>query len=225
MKAETFGAYLKFLRERKGYTQKEVSEKCGISLRSYLRYESGEGLPKPGLLDKLAKVLSLDETEVESVKAKLSLLKDQELSRRVGLSEERLLSIIPPEYYRADKEMLPTLADCILADMKKKGITSDALAEEAGIDKVKLKSILLGEEAPDVDEIKAIARVLGVPASRYLSLVLEVNDQTIIFFARSKEVRELLSSLYSLDEVERRQIVDMFLTFIKTYSQKKESNV
>jgi len=225
MKAETFGAYLKFLRERKGYTQKEVSEKCGISLRSYLRYESGEGLPKPGLLDKLAKVLSLDETEVESVKAKLSLLKDQELSRRVGLSEERLLSIIPPEYYRADKEMLPTLADCILADMKKKGITSDALAEEAGIDKVKLKSILLGEEVPDVDEIKAIARVLGVPASRYLSLVLEVNDQTIIFFARSKEVRELLSSLYSLDEVERRQIVDMFLTFIKTYSQKKESNV
>jgi len=225
MKAETFGAYLKFLRERKGYTQKEVSEKCGISLRSYLRYESGEGLPKPGLLDKLAKVLSLDETEVESVKAKLSLLKDQELSRRVGLSEERLLSIIPPEYYRADKEMLPTLADCILADMKKKGITSDALAEEAGIDKVKLKSILLGEEVPDVDEIKAIARVLGVPASRYLSLVLEVNDQTIIFFARSKEVRELLSSLYSLDEVERRQIVDMFLTFIKTYFQKKESNV
>lgn len=225
MKAETFGAYLKFLRERKGYTQKEVSEKCGISLRSYLRYESGEGLPKPGLLDKLAKVLSLDETEVESVKAKLSLLKDQELSRRVGLSEERLLSIIPPEYYRADKEMLPTLADCILADMKKKGITSDILAEEAGIDKVKLKSILLGEEAPDVDEIKAIARVLGVPASRYLSLVLEVNDQTMIFFARSKEVRELLSSLYSLDEVERRQIVDMFLTFIKTYFQKKESNV
>lgn len=225
MKSGTLGAYLKLLRERKGYTLREVSEKCGISLRSYLRYEVGEALPKPKILDKLAEILSVNEGEIEELKTRLNLLRDQEISRRIGVSNEQVLTFVPSEYLRADKEMLPALAECILADMKKKGITSDTLAEETGIDKVKLKSILLGEEAPDVDEIKAIARVLGVPASRYLSLVLEVNDQTMIFFARSKEVRELLSSLYSLDEVERRQIVDMFLTFIKTYFQKKESNV
>lgn len=225
MKSGTLGAYLKLLRERKGYTLREVSEKCGISLRSYLRYEVGEALPKPKILDKLAEVLSVNEGEIEELKTRLNLLRDQEISRRVGVSNEQVLTFVPSEYLRTDKEMLPVLAEYILADMKKKGITSDTLAEETGIDKVKLKSILLGEEAPDVDEIKAIARVLGVPASRYLSLVLEVNDQTMIFFARSKEVRELLSSLYSLDEVERRQIVDMFLTFIKTYFQKKESNV
>ncbi|MFH8132369.1 MAG: helix-turn-helix domain-containing protein, partial [Candidatus Aenigmatarchaeota archaeon] len=161
MKSGTFGAYLKLLRERKGYTLREISEKCGISLRSYLRYEAGEALPKSKLLDKLAEVLSVNEGEIEELKTRLNLLRDQEISRRVGISNEQLLTFVPSEYLRTDKEMIPTLAEYILADMKKKGITSDILAEEAGIDKVKLKSILLGEEAPDVDEIKAIARVLG----------------------------------------------------------------
>ena len=38
---------LKQLRDRLGLTQEELSRRCGILLRTYVRWETGEAMPRP----------------------------------------------------------------------------------------------------------------------------------------------------------------------------------
>lgn len=38
---------LKQLRDRLGLTQEELSRRCGIPLRTYVRWETGEATPRP----------------------------------------------------------------------------------------------------------------------------------------------------------------------------------
>ena len=58
----TFGEKLKELRMQNGYTQKEVAEKIGVSVQTYLSYESGRRKPlrKPENYDKLAALLGCE---------------------------------------------------------------------------------------------------------------------------------------------------------------------
>lgn len=48
---------LKERREKLGYTQEQVAEKAGISLRAYKMYESGERIPRADVMARIAKVL------------------------------------------------------------------------------------------------------------------------------------------------------------------------
>jgi transcriptional regulator with XRE-family HTH domain len=38
---------LKQLRDKLGLTQEELSRRCGIPLRTYVRWETGEAMPRP----------------------------------------------------------------------------------------------------------------------------------------------------------------------------------
>lgn len=40
---------LKYLREQSGLTQEELSRRCGIPLRTYQRWESGESIARPNI--------------------------------------------------------------------------------------------------------------------------------------------------------------------------------
>lgn len=51
------GTELKERREKLGYTQEQVAEKAGISLRAYKMYESGERIPRADVMARIAKVL------------------------------------------------------------------------------------------------------------------------------------------------------------------------
>ena len=51
------GTELKERREKLGYTQEQVAEKAGISLRAYKMYESGERIPRADVMSRIAKVL------------------------------------------------------------------------------------------------------------------------------------------------------------------------
>ncbi|MCB5226217.1 helix-turn-helix domain-containing protein [Alishewanella sp. 16-MA] len=44
------GLILKLIRERKGFTQEQVSEIMGIARRTYQRWEAGESEPEFGLV-------------------------------------------------------------------------------------------------------------------------------------------------------------------------------
>lgn len=46
---------LKSIREMRGFTQQELAERSGISLRQVLRYESGESDPAADALTRIAK--------------------------------------------------------------------------------------------------------------------------------------------------------------------------
>lgn len=48
---------MKERREKLGYTQEQVAEKAGISLRAYKMYESGERIPRADVMARIAKVL------------------------------------------------------------------------------------------------------------------------------------------------------------------------
>ena len=51
------GTELKERREKLGYTQEQVAEKAGISLRAYKMYASGERIPRADVMARIAKVL------------------------------------------------------------------------------------------------------------------------------------------------------------------------
>lgn len=59
----TFSEYLKFLRENRAITQKEMAEKLGISLHGYQNFEYGLQEPRMSTLIALADFydISLDE--------------------------------------------------------------------------------------------------------------------------------------------------------------------
>ena len=53
------GNMIKNLRERKGYTQKELSFKLNVSEKTISKWETGRGLPDISLLEPLSKILEI----------------------------------------------------------------------------------------------------------------------------------------------------------------------
>jgi len=62
MKQQEIGNKLNQLRNQKGLTQKELSEQCGIDIRTIQRIESGEVSPRMSTLKLIAKILEFDFT-------------------------------------------------------------------------------------------------------------------------------------------------------------------
>ena len=48
-KSKDGASQLKQLREQAGFTQEELARRCGIPLRSYQRWESGESAARPNI--------------------------------------------------------------------------------------------------------------------------------------------------------------------------------
>ena len=60
------GSTIKLLREKKGYTQKQLAEKLMVSDKAVSKWESGRGLPDISLMEPLAKTLSVSLAELFS---------------------------------------------------------------------------------------------------------------------------------------------------------------
>lgn len=59
LKKKHVGELLKFYRKQKGYTQKELAKKAGISSNSIIRYEGGKIMPNVQVLQQLANSLGV----------------------------------------------------------------------------------------------------------------------------------------------------------------------
>ena len=59
-----FNERLKAIREEKGLTQQELSNRSGVSLRTIQNYESGAYSPRFGSVDKLAEALEVSAPEL-----------------------------------------------------------------------------------------------------------------------------------------------------------------
>ena len=60
------GSTIKLLREKKGYTQKQLAEKLMVSDKAVSKWESGRGLPDITLMEPLAKTLGVSLAELFS---------------------------------------------------------------------------------------------------------------------------------------------------------------
>lgn len=57
----TFGEKVQALRRREGWTQKELAERLGVSMRTIVSYERGESYPKQrGVYDRLSELFRVD---------------------------------------------------------------------------------------------------------------------------------------------------------------------
>ncbi|WDL98161.1 helix-turn-helix domain-containing protein [Alicyclobacillus sp. ALC3] len=63
-----FGVKLRNIRKRKGFTQKQLADSMGITVRAYQHYETGSRTPNIEKASKLAEILevSLDELSVRN---------------------------------------------------------------------------------------------------------------------------------------------------------------
>ena len=69
MNTQQFGKFIAEQRKAKGYTQKELAEKLGVTDKAISRWENGHGYPDIVLLEPLAKELEI--TIVELMHSKL----------------------------------------------------------------------------------------------------------------------------------------------------------
>lgn len=60
------GSTIKLLREKKGYTQKQLAERLMVSDKAISKWESGRGLPDISLIEPLAKTLGVSLAELFS---------------------------------------------------------------------------------------------------------------------------------------------------------------
>lgn len=58
------GSNLKNLRQKKGFTQKELANVANISVMTYSRYESGERIPNVCIAQQFAKALNVSIEEL-----------------------------------------------------------------------------------------------------------------------------------------------------------------
>lgn len=217
--------FLREVREEKGYSQEEVAEKLNVSLKTIYRYEKGEIIPKLKFLQKFAEIMSTSEEERKELYAKLFDLRNAEiklLRRKLELMKTSPSISLEDVVISEEGESLNLLSERILSDMKKKGITSSTLAKITGIDILRLRGILLGEEVPSYEELEEIAKKLEVPLWRYLVPFLEKNEHLFFFFARDKNMKNLITTLAFLSESEKQKIIDMFSTFLSMYLEKKD---
>lgn len=88
-----FGDELKRIRESKGMTVNQLAMYSGVSAASISRYETGErGTPKPPTLEKLAKGLRVDYTELMKIAGHLRA--DQEKQGEKKHPAEKLIEYI-----------------------------------------------------------------------------------------------------------------------------------
>ena len=59
-----FNERLKSIREEKGLTQQQLSDRSGVSVRTIQNYESGSYSPRFGIVDKLAEALEFTSPEL-----------------------------------------------------------------------------------------------------------------------------------------------------------------
>lgn len=59
-----FNERLKTIREEKGLTQQQLSDRSGVSVRTIQNYESGSYSPRFGIVDKLAEALGVTSPEL-----------------------------------------------------------------------------------------------------------------------------------------------------------------
>ena len=60
------GSTIKLLREKKGYTQRQLAERLMVSDKAVSKWESGRGLPDISLIEPLAKTLGVSLAELFS---------------------------------------------------------------------------------------------------------------------------------------------------------------
>ena len=60
------GSAIRLLREKKGYTQKQLAERLMVSDKAVSKWESGRGLPDISLIEPLAKTLGISVAELLS---------------------------------------------------------------------------------------------------------------------------------------------------------------
>ena len=155
--------FLREVREEKGYSQEEVAEKLNVSLKTIYRYEKGEIIPKLKFLQKFAEIMSTSEEERKELYTKLFDLRNAEiklLRRKLELMKTSPSISLEDVVISEEGESLNLLSERILSDMKKKGITSSTLVKITGIDILRLRGILLGEEPPSYEELEEIAKKL-----------------------------------------------------------------
>lgn len=78
MDAKVTGLFIVELRKRKGFTQKELAKKLGVTDKAISRWETGKGLPDTSLLKPLANILGVSVGELLSGKSiEAEQMKDQ----------------------------------------------------------------------------------------------------------------------------------------------------
>ena len=83
-----FNERLKSIREEKGLTQQQLSDRSGVSVRTIQNYESGSYSPRFGIVDKLAEALEISSPELLGQSGML-------VAEAAWLDEETIIKKLP----------------------------------------------------------------------------------------------------------------------------------
>lgn len=218
--AMTVGKIIQKIRKEKGYTQKQLAEKCGVATGTIQQYELNKREPRQEQLCKIAKALDVS----------IDYLK-------TGKSSDELWEEIMHDVYKS------SIGATIREEREKQGLTQKELANYTGLTEASIIECEESTNLPPLETIKIIASFLAVnmkkivgdlslypgleedmqqnPASYVLSYsnFLKAGERTAE--TQEKSFLEDYRKLNSLGQSEARKRVNE-LTEIKRYTEMED---
>lgn len=135
----TTGQTIQKIRKEKGYTQKQLAEKCGMATGTIQQYELNKREPRQEQLRKIAEALDVS----------IDYLK-------TGKSSDELWEEIMHNVYKS------SIGATIREEREKQGLTQKQLADYTGLTEACIKECEESTDLPPLETIKIIASFLAV---------------------------------------------------------------
>lgn len=164
----TTGKIIQAIRKEKGYTQKQLAEKCGLATGTIQQYELNKREPRQEQLRKIANALDVS----------IDYLK-------TGKSSNELWEEIMQDVYKA------SIGSTIREEREKQGLTQKELANYTGLTEKVINECEENKDLPPIEIIKSIASFLAVNIEKIvgdLSLYPELKEdmaQNPLSYARN----------------------------------------
>jgi transcriptional regulator with XRE-family HTH domain len=161
MDAKRFGEFLSEARERAGIkTKTDLASLAGVDISTIGKWEAGKMLPHPKMLQKISAPLGIP---YEDLMVAAGYLKKDILAGGIppaDLPEAKAEQAAQPITYKEGK----TLGSELTRIYRTKGLSTEELSRQAGVNKSFLVSILRGEEPkPSPEILRRLAEALSTP--------------------------------------------------------------
>lgn len=186
---KNLGILVKTLRRLKGWSQRELGRRSGVSGATIAKLEDNTGNITVETIQKIVNALGL------SFEDAVKIARDDQNFTNYILSPETLIQIHKPE----SKDKVTNTVEAKVGEILKKyreqkGLSLEQLSETTGISTNLLASLELGKAELDLAILKKVANALNVTVDRILEEA-EKDEQNDVISSSKKDLKTFLDSI------------------------------
>lgn len=189
---KNLGILVKTLRRLKGWSQRELGRRAGLSGVTIAKLEDNSGNITIETIQKIVNALGL------SFEDAVRIARDDQNFANYILSPETLIQIYRSKFKNESENKVKDTVEAKVGKILKKyreqkGLTLEQLSEVTGISTKSLASLELGKSELDLAILKKVADALNITVDRILEEA-EENKQNNVMSSSAKDLKTFLDS-------------------------------